>query len=184
MRQRLQKACQLLNRLAREELEDDFEDNADDRLSRGDIEDLEILPSVANVPYRGTRTLSIYAPLDIIKNNIRDPVARVSTDNMLVPLLREGADGKSPAQELSVILHRHPKYPDQYFYGWLEIRGDLDGQTAKIGCSIGDVVGKGATVTVAPPSKAGKRKTKPPRTGGMFADIQPDADPMPYQRVS
>lgn len=177
VRRKLQMTCALLNKLAKEELSEDEPPPPED------VTTLEVVPKLANVPYRGTRVLSLYAPVELARGLMPEPVVRVSTSNKLIPLLRQSVDGPSPVDEMDVVLHPHPRYPDKFYYSWFEVRGDLDGQAATVSCRLDKLEGIPCVVKVAEPRKVGKRRSRPPRKGGMFTSIEPDAELTPYQRV-
>ncbi len=177
---KVNRLCKILNQLAKQELEDDMETDHPGLL---DIACLTLVPCVANVPPGGERVLTVYVPKRDVLSLLPDPIAQLTSDNDMVPFVREGADGTvSAVLETSLVLRAHPDYPETYCYGWVKVRGDLRGEQATVTCRLGNLPPATAVVSVAPPKRMGCRR-RPPRKGGMFTDIKPDTRPQPYHRV-
>lgn len=157
----LGKLCNLLNRLAKQELEDlDVEiDEPADELSC-----LQITPKYANLPKDIPRNFRIYAPISLV--NINGKTARIKSDNPFA------------IQPLSTLVELEPypnapKDPLKIYFQNFKVVGRTDSATGTITVSLGQEQAI-ANVKVAPLGKRGKREKRMIRKGGFIADIKPD----------
>lgn len=157
----IRKLCNLLNGLAKEELEELPEMPIE---PEPDITNLLIKPEVANLPVGKPRVFSIYAPTLLISEEGQE--AQIRSDNADIRPLSS-----------TVKLEKHRKYPDQIWYRYFKVVGMNEGARGTITANLGKSIAF-ATVKVAPPKKR-KGKEITGRKGGFISDIIPDelADP-------
>lgn len=161
----LRNICSLLNRIAKEELEDIPEVPID---PDPDITTLLVKPEQANIEQGKTRNFSIYAPAKLVE--IEGIEARIKFDNWAIRPLSS-----------KVNLEKHPKYPDKIWYRYFKVVGDKEGEEGHIIVKLGTQAAT-ANVKVGPLKK---RKKGPivGRKGGFISAIERDEMPNPPQRV-
>lgn len=154
----LGKLCNLLNRVAKKELEDlDIEiEEPEDELTC-----LQLKPEYANLPKEKPRTFRIYAPISLAMEN--DLTAHIKTSNLF------------DIQPLSSVAELKPyiKDPDKIYYQDFKVVGKTDNAEGTITVTLGHE-SVSAKVKVAPLKETGKRKHRKFRKGGFIADIKPD----------
>jgi hypothetical protein len=161
----LRKLCSLLNELARKELEDIDELPVDPEPT---ISDLILKPEWVNVQEDRPRTMSVYAPLEIVQTS-GDKVNLESDTASIQPQVNE------------VKLEKHPKYPETMYYSHFKIVGSVENAEGVITATLGDRKAT-ARVRVSPP----KNREKGEPTGsksGFITDIKPDEEESPTQRT-
>lgn len=162
-RKMLNKLCEQLNRFAKEE----FEELPSIVEPSEKIEVLIILPGYANIEVDKPRTLSVYAPNEMVEMaGIR--VSIESNNNNIQTLSSH------------VNLGKHSKYPDLH-YGFFKIIGRVMNEEGKIVCRLGEEEAV-ARVKVGEQKKKQKGKLKGKKRG-FISNIQPDETPNPIQRV-
>lgn len=158
----LQKLCNLLNELAKKEL--DITEEPPE--PPPDIKDLTIIPTIANVQIDKPRVLSVWAPDEVIKKEGQE--AHIKSDTIDIHPLA------------SVInLEKSSKYPETLWSRYFKVAGNKDGAVGTITVKLGNKIAS-ATVKVAPPRKIGPRHQ---RKGGFISNIIPDELDNPSQRV-
>jgi len=162
----LRKLCNILNELAKYELEDLPEKPVEPAPY---ITDLQIKPEVANIEIEKPRIFSIYAPAELI-NSQGKQVKIHSTNSYIQPL------------STSLNLEKHPKYPEQIWYKYFKVVGREDGVEGEIHAILGSEKAI-ARVKVTSPRKKKKSTRLSPRKGGLITDIIPDELDSPPQRV-
>lgn len=159
----LNKLCELLNRCAKEELEE-----LPPIVEPGEkIEVLTIHPAYANIEIDKPRALSVYAPIELVKA----PGTKVSIEssNVNIQIL-------SPYVNLS----KHHKYTD-LLYGFFKVVGRVVGEEGDISCKLGE---EEASAHVKVGEQKERRKGEPKgRKGGFISEILPDETANPIQRV-
>jgi len=152
-----------LNRLARKELEE-----LDQPIEPTEkIDALTILPGYANIEVDKPRTLSVYAPIGLVKASGTE--ASIESSNVNIQIL-------SPHVNLS----KHHKYTD-LFYGYFKVVGRVVGEEGYIFCKLGD---EEARAHVKVSEQREKKKGEPKgRKGGFISEILPDETANPIQRV-
>lgn len=167
-RKALNKLCNLLNRFIKDEIE----------LAKGiepdtSIDELMIKPEWANLEVNVARLFSVYVPQDLwpLLDSGERLCLESSNPNIYIPF------SEIETSQLST----HPKH-SELLYGHFAVLGNMDGETGKIVCKIGQYSAF-ANVKVAPPQKSVKKKTLSGKWGGLFSGIEPDETPKPLQRV-
>ena len=160
----LRRLCNLLNRLANSELEE-----LDVPIEPSDIYDLIIKPEVANLQIDKPRTLSIYAPEDLV-DSVETARVHVESDNPNVQILTR-----------QVGLTQHPRYSNLY-YAPFGVVGRVLGEEACLHARLAENEAL-ALVKVGPQKKKRKGKRPSARKGGFIRDIVPDEEDNPLQRV-
>lgn len=161
----LKDLCNLLSDLAKEELEEIQEGPAE---PEPNIKSLTVKPEVANLIPDKPRTLSIYAPAEIVQNEGQE--AHIKSDNVDIHTLSS-----------SVKLQEHPKYPGEIWYRYFNIVGNRDGAQGNVTVKLGNETAI-AKVKVAPPQERKKGRPRGSK-GGFISDIKPDDLVSPSQRV-
>ncbi|HAL60870.1 MAG TPA: hypothetical protein DCP08_00495 [Chloroflexi bacterium] len=156
--------CNLLNRLANNELEE-----LEVPVEPSDIYDLIIKPELANIEIDKPRTLSVYAPDDLV-DSVKTSRVHVESDNPNVQILTR-----------QVGLAPHPRYPNLY-YGPFGVVGRVLGEEACLCARLAENEAL-AIVKVGPQKKKRKGKQLSARKGGFIRDIVPDEEDNPSQRV-
>jgi len=160
----LRSLCNLLNRLANSELEE-----LEVPIEPSDIYDLIIKPELANLQVDKPRTLSIYAPEDLV-DSVKTSRVHVESDNPNVQILTR-----------QVALAQHPRYPNLY-YAPFGVIGRILGEEACLRARLAENEAL-AFVKVGPQKKKRKGKRVSARRGGFIRDIVPDEEANPLQRV-
>jgi hypothetical protein len=164
-RKMLRKLCTLLNELARKELEDFDELPVD---PEPDISDLVLKPEWVNVQREKPRTLSVYAPNEVVQTE-GDKVDIESDTASIQP------------QETKITLEKHPKYPERMSYSYFKIVGSVDDAEGVVTATLGSRKAI-ARVKVSPPKT--REKGQPTGSkGGFISDIRPDEEESPPQRT-
>lgn len=165
----LNNISKLLDRLARFEFKD--WEGPTEPTSEIEIKSLTILPIKANVNVDESRTLSIYAPKELVE--IYGVKTIISSDCSDIKIVFPGT--KRLVMYLELNLKPHPKYPNKY-YNFLKVRGrELDDQ-ANIFCKLGNQEAS-ALVVVKKQKKRGEKK------GGFISKIEEENTINPIQRV-
>jgi hypothetical protein len=163
-RKMLEKLCSLLNSVAKEELEE-----LEELPEPGpDIKAFVLKPEWVNVVKDKPRTLSIYAPSEMIQ--IEGDETTIRSDTLDIQPLAS-----------TVKLEKHPKYPERLWYRYFKVIGKTENASGIITATLGKLSAT-ARVKVAPP----KKKTVGPPTGrkhGIISDIKPDEEESPAQRT-
>lgn len=149
----LRKLCNLLNELAKKEL-DDTESPPE---PPPDIRDLTIIPAVANVQIEKPRVLLVMAPDEVTKKEGKEIHIKSDNDN-IHPL----ASVKN--------LEKSSKYPETLWSTYFKVAGYKENEEGIITIKLGNKTAT-AKLKVAPPKEVGPRK---PRKGGFISDIKPD----------
>ncbi len=160
----LRRLCNLLNRLANNELEE-----LEVPIEPSEIYDLIIKPELANIEIDKPRTFSIYAPEDLV-NPVKVPRAEVESDNPDVQILTR-----------EVSLRRHLRYANLY-HGTFNAVGRVLGAEASLHARFADTEAI-ALVKVGPQRKKRKRRKLVAKAGGFVRDIVPDETDNPIQRT-
>lgn len=161
----LSRLCNLLNKLAKEELEE-LEIPEEPSV----VDDLIIKPEVANLEIDKPRSFSVYAPKELIEIS-KTNMVEVSSDHPEIVLLKE-----------KVFLGGHPKYVN-ICYGTFEVIGKLLEAEGYLSCRLGDNEDM-AQVKVGPQKKIKrKRQGLLTRKGGFIKNIKPDETDNPNLRV-
>jgi len=165
----LKNVCKLLDKLAREEFEE-WEGPEDP--TKLEVKSLIIIPTKANITIDEPRTLSIYAPKELIKEAGAKTV--IMSDCSDIKIVFPGT--KRLVMYLELNLKSHPKDPNIY-YNFFKVRGrELDKQ-AYISCKLGHQEAS-TLVVVKKPTKRKKRKK-----GGFITKIEEEYTSNPIQRV-
>ena len=164
----LKNMCKVLDKLARGEFKD-WEGPTDP--TKLEVESLIIIPSKANIEVNEPRTLSIYAPKDLIKSV--GTKAIITSDCSDIKIVFPGSKQLSMYLELN--LKPHPKDPDIY-YNFFKIKGRELNKQAYISCKLGNQEASTLAV-VKKPTERGKNKK------GFITDIKEDYISNPIQRV-
>lgn len=155
----------LLNKLAKEELEELEMPTEPDA-----VDDLMIKPEIANIEIDKPRPFSVYAPRELVESS-KTNMVEINSDNPEIALLKE-----------KVFLGSHPKYVDLH-YATFEVIGRAMGAEGYLTCKLGDSEDM-AHVKVGPQRKTKKKKKKLiMRRGGFITGIEPDERDNPIQRV-
>jgi len=161
----VRKLCSLLNHLAKQELEDIEEIPIDPELG---ISNLVIKPEEANIYKDEPRTLSIYAPTEMINNEGNE--VHIKSDTVDIQPLAS-----------IVKLEKHRKYPEKIWYRYFKVVGKTENAEGTITVTLGKETAS-AKVKVAPFKKK-KRGQLSHRKGGFISDIKPDELESPSQRT-
>lgn len=165
----LKSICKLLERLAKKEFKE-WEGSPEPSELR--VDSLIIIPTKANIEVDKPRTLSIYAPIRLIKKaGTKTSVISGSSD---IKIIFPGT--KCLTTYLELKLKPHPKNSDVY-YNFFKVRGKELGKMTYISCKLGNQEAS-ALVVVKKPTE--KRKSKRPR---FISEIVPDETSNPIQRV-
>ncbi|MEN9978957.1 MAG: ATP-binding protein [candidate division WOR-3 bacterium] len=158
---RLNKACNLLNKIAKDELEEDGPQRP-----QTTVNTFCLFPASVNVPLGKLRTISIYLPKSQIEELTTPITVDITTDNNLIPIITYDNDGQPiPVTEARVDLREHSSIADVYF-GDFKIRGDLKGEETKLTARLGSLI-------ASCNAKVADLKRKRPQTkGGMFREIK------------
>lgn len=164
----LMKLRNLLNGLAKQELEEIKEVPIEPGLN---ITSLIIKPGVANIPENKPRIFSIYAPIEIVKEEGQE--AHIKSDNIDIRPLSS-----------TVKLEKHPKFPTKIYYRYFKVVGIKEGAEGFIIVNLGNETAL-AKVKVAPFKTREKRRIREiiGRKGGFILDFKPDELNNPSQRV-
>lgn len=160
----LRKLCNLLNELAKNELEEFPEKIVDPAPF---IAGLQIKPTVANIEKDKPGVFSIYAPQELVDRE--GTYVTISSYNSYVRPLAS-----------SVKLEKHSKYP-QIWYRYFKVVGTVEGVESVIVVNLGRETAT-AKIKVASPKKRSKGKITGTK-GGFITDIKPDELDDPPQRV-
>lgn len=163
----LRKLCNLLNGLAKEELEDVLDYPIVE--PEPDINKLLITPSPANIPENIPRTFTIYSPAEIVKNEGQE--AQIMSDNINI----------RPLSSI-VKLEKHNKFPEKLWYRYFKVVGSIEGTEGTLTVNLGKETAF-AKVKVAPFKKRKKGKLSG-RKGGFISEVKPNNLPDPPQRVA
>ena len=163
----LRKLCNLLNGLAKEELEDVLDYPIVE--PEPDITKLLITPSAANIPENIPRTFTIYSPAEIVKNEGQE--VQIMSDNMNI----------RPLSSI-VKLEKHNKFPEKLWYRYFKVVGSIEGTEATLTVNLGKETAF-AKVKVAPFKKKKKGKLSG-RKGGFISEVIPNNLLDPPQRVA
>jgi len=161
----LRNLCSVLNRIAKQELEDIPEFPAD---PEPDIETLMVKPEQANIEEGKIRNFSIYAPTSLIERQGTE--ASIEYDNWAIKPLSS-----------QVSLERHSKYPDKIWYKYFKVAGKKKGEKGCIIVSLGTQTAR-AHVKVGALKKRRKGSIMG-RKGGFISEIKPDELSNPARRV-
>jgi len=161
----LRNLCSLLNRIAKEELEDIPEVPID---PEPDIETLLIKPEQANIEEGKIRNFSIYAPTSLVETEGIEVL--IKYDNWAI---------RPFSSKLN--LEKHSKYPDKIWYNYFKVVGEKEGEEGHIIVNLGTETAT-ANIKVGPLKKRKKGKIVG-RKGGFISEIKPDEMPDPPQRV-
>jgi len=168
----LSNLCRLLDNLAREEFEE-WEGPMDK-----DFPILTIVPSFANIEVDKSRSLSIYAPKELIEK--AGTTALVQSDNINVKIIFPGTNRMGLSWEID--LKQHPKKSELY-YAFFKVIGKEINTEAFISCKLGHQE-TGAIIKVVPQiEKKELKKMHKRKKGGFISDIISDSTPNPIQRV-
>lgn len=163
----LKKLCNLLNGLAKEELEDVLDYPIVE--PEPDITKLLIMPSVANIPENIPRTFTIYSPAEMVKNEGQE--AQIMSDNINIRSLSS-----------MVKLEKHNKFPEKLWYRYFKVVGSIEGTEGTITVNLGKETAF-TKVKVAPLKKRKKGKLCG-RKGGFISEVKPNSLVDPPQRVA
>ncbi len=163
----LRKLCNLLNGLAKEELEDVLDYPIVE--PEPDITKLLIIPSGANIPENIPRLFTIYSPAEIVKNEGQE--AQIMSDNINI----------RPLSSI-VKLEKHNKYPEKLWYRYFKVVGSIEGTEGILTVNLGKETAF-AKVKVAPFKKRKKGKLSG-RKGGFISEVKPNNLVDPPQRVA
>jgi hypothetical protein len=163
----LRKLCNLLNGLAKEELEDVLDYPIIE--PEPDITKLLIIPSLANIPENIPRTFTIYSPAEIVKNEGQE--VQIMSDNINI----------RPLSSI-VKLEKHNKYPEKLWYRYFKVVGSIEGTEGILTVNLGKETAF-AKVKVAPLKKRKKGKLSG-RKGGFISEVKPNNLSDPPQRVA
>ena len=163
----LRKLCNLLNGLAKDELEDVLDYPIVE--PEPDITKLLNIPSGANIPENIPRIFTIYSPAEIVKNEGQE--AQIMSDNINI-------------RPLSTIvkLEKHNKFPEKLWYRYFKVVGSIEGTEGTLTVNLGKETAF-AKVKVAPFKKRKKGKLSG-RKGGFISEVKPNNLPDPPQRVA
>jgi hypothetical protein len=161
----LRKLCTLLNDLARKELEEFDELPVE---PEPEISDLVLKPEWVNVYREKPRTLSVYAPIDVVQTE-GDKVKVESDTASIQP------------QETEITLGKHPKYPERIWYSYFKIIGSVDDAEGVVTATLGNRKAL-ARVKVSPPKSREKGQLTGSK-GGFISGIIPDEEESPPQRT-
>jgi hypothetical protein len=165
----LKNVCKLLDKLAREEFKE-WEGPEDP--TKLEVKSLIIIPTKANIEIGEPRTLSIYAPKELIKEAGVKTI--IMSDCSDIKIVFPGT--KRLVMYLELNLKPHPKDPNIY-YNFFKVRGrELDKQ-AYISCKLGHQEAS-TLVVVKKPTKRKKGKK-----GGFIQKIEEEYTSDPTQRV-
>ena len=163
----LRKLCNLLNGLAKEELEDVLDYPIVE--PEPDITKLLVMPSAANIPENIPRTFTIYSPAEIVKNEGQE--VQIMSDNINIRPLSS-----------MVKLEKHNKFPEKLWYRYFKVIGSIEGTEGTLTVNLGKETAF-AKVKVAPFKKRKKGKLSG-RKGGFISEIKPNNLVDPPQRVA
>jgi len=163
----LRKLCNLLNGLAKEELEDVLDYPIVE--PEPDITKLLIIPSGANIPENIPRIFTIYSPAEIVKNEGQE--VQIMSDNINIRPLSS-----------MVKLEKHNKFPEKLWYRYFKVVGSIEGTEGTLTVNLGKETAF-AKVKVAPFKKRKKGKLSG-RKGGFISEIKPNNLVDPPQRVA
>jgi len=163
----LRKLCNLLNGLAKEELEDVLDYPIVE--PEPDITKLLIMPSAANIPENIPRTFTIYSPAEMVKNEGQE--AQIMSDNINIRPLSSTAK-----------LEKHNKFPVKLWYRYFKVIGSIEGTEGTLTVNLGKETAF-AKVKVAPFKKRKKGKLSG-RKGGFISEVKPNNLVDPPQRVA
>ncbi len=163
----LRKLCNLLNGLAKEELEDVLDYPIVE--PEPDITKLLIMPSAANIPENIPRTFTIYSPAEIVKNEGQE--VQIMSDNINI----------RPLSSI-VKLEKHNKFPEKLWYRYFKVIGSIEGTEGTLTVNLGKETAF-AKVKVAPFKKRKKGKLIG-RKGGFISEVIPNNLVDPPQRVA
>jgi len=162
----LRSLCSLLNELAKKE----FEDIEELPVEPGpDIQGLVLKPEWANVQKDRPRTLSVYAPTELVQS-----------EGNTVKIESNNTDIKPQTEEVK--LARHPKYAEKLWYSYFKVIGKNEGVEGIVTATLGNSAPAIARIKVAPP-KEKKRGKITGRKIGFISDIIPDETETPTQRT-
>lgn len=161
------KMCMQLNEFAVDELE---ELDIPTEPVKGEIEALTIAPNKANLELEKPRTLSLYAPQQLVDEAGEVAFVESSDALQVAPL------------ESKVSLNPHPEYTGLW-YGRFRIVGRIRDAEATIVATLGSQRAT-ATVRVAPQKKGTRRRRASRRKMGFVTDIRFDPQPDPMQRTA
>jgi hypothetical protein len=136
------------------------------------VDSLIIIPNKANIEVDEPRTLSIYAPRELIEKAGTKVI--ITSDCSDIKIVSPGT--KRLTMYLELPLKPHPKDINIY-YNFFKIRGRELGKQAYISCNLGNQEATTLVVVKQPTIK--KRKKK----GGFISDIKPDNTLNPIQRT-
>jgi hypothetical protein len=163
----LRKLCNLLNGLAKEELEDVLDYPIVE--PEPDITKLLIMPSRANIPENIPRIFSIYSPAEIVKNEGQE--VQIMSDNINIRPLSS-----------MVKLEKHNKYPEKLWYRYFKVVGSIEGTEGTLTINLGKETAF-SKVKVAPFKKRKKGELSG-RKGGFISEVIPNNLVDPPQRVA
>ncbi len=165
----LRNLCGLLNELAKQELVDAPEVPVD---PGPDIAMLILKPESANLIKDTPRAFSIYAPASVVE--CEGVEARIKSSTWTIQPLSS-----------KVKLERHFKFPNKIWYRYFKVVGLAEGAEGDVIVSLGKESAR-AKVKVGPAGSPGKKPSgeRAGRKGGFIADIKPDNQTGPFQRVS
>jgi hypothetical protein len=161
----LRKLCALLNELAKKELEELDELPIEPETT---ISDLIIKPEWVNIEKDKPRTLSVYAPLEIVESSGGN--VKLDSDTAAIQ-----------PQVLEITLEKHPKYPEKIAYSHFKIVGTIDNAEGIITATLGDRKAI-ARAKVSPPKTREKGEPGGSKSGFITA-IKPDEAESPPQRT-
>lgn len=162
----LRSLCSLLNELAKKE----FEDIEELPVEPGpDIQGLVLKPEWANVQKDRPRTLSVYAPTELVQSE--GNAVKIESNNVDIKPLTE-----------EVKLARHPKYAEELWYSYFKVIGKNEGVEGIVTATLGNSAPAIARIKVAPP-KEKKRGKITGRKVGFISEIIPDETETPTQRT-
>lgn len=170
VKKNLDKVCHLMNRLAKEVLEEleDIGDGGDVR--RGEVNDLTVKPSYAYIKVEKPRGFSVYVPKGFIKTAESLSYVHAESDNDSISII-----------EQSILLGPYAK-DESLLYGRFTVVGTAEGESGIIHCSMGEHEDI-AQVIVGEPTKGRKKRSLVGHKGGVFSDIKFMIDENPSQRV-
>lgn len=135
----LEKVRSLLNNVAKEELEELEELPVD---PGPDINTLILKPEWANVAKDKPRTLSIYAPSEMVQTEGDETI--IKSDTLDIQPLAS-----------TVKLEKHPKYPQELWYRYFKVIGKTENAVGIITATLGKQKAI-ARIKVAPPKEKEK----------------------------
>lgn len=164
----LKSVCKLLDKLAKEEFK---EWGGPEDPTKLEVKSLIIIPTKANIEIDEPRTLSIYAPKDLI--NAAGVKTVIMSDCSDVKIVFPGT--KRLVMYLELNLKPHPKDPNIY-YNFFKVRGRELNKQAYISCKLGNQEAS-TLVVVKKPTKRKKNKK------GFITKIEAEYTSNPIQRV-